>query len=955
MRFALVIEPATGEASQSSGREAFTSARAAEAFTSARAAEASLDRLDRLALLRLAVARAGFNVVRLRAGLTLARDLARAIAAADDDDAALVYVAGDVRVEAGEVMFLAELPMAIAEMASCIGERGLRNVLFVVDARVAGVKGDAMRGVEVVEAIVGAISPRQRKMELLAAVESGPLEAPPSLSLTRFFIQAIEDRNGLAPDGTMHMSRVYATMTAHPEFAGTVPSFAHVKAQTDFMVVAPVAERPSDRPSVPVPVTVPSRSSSTPPERTSVKPDSGRGTTIRTPWRARAVVPMPAVEPILAEAERARKDADWNAALEGYRKALLLLGDREPAAMASVYASMAEVKLAQGKDREAEASFEKALAADPAHGRSLAAHVHMATPANEWKRAAPLERRLARTITDEGKRIEALARAAELFEDAKDLRTAVEVLEEARAIRPTEPVLLTALRAGSEALRLWTRMVEVLGAMAEAAPLLHDKAQRRFEQADILLGRLRDEEVGLAVLAAALEEDPTHERALAAMLAVHARREEWREIEKVYQKLVDAFAQREDAARAWEICKKLGQLRRDRLADGPGALDAFTAAVKLRPKDVETRAALAELLIAKGDREAALGELETAARIDPSRAETHRRLFELHRRAGATDRAWLAATALEALGAANVDQAMLAQQFRGEGRPVAALDEASWTLLRAPGADPVIEAIARAITPAAVRVKLDELRVERRLLLLDEDLRQPESSTATLVRTFAFVSGVLGVKSPGLYAQDGHLEGAGLVAVQAEEPATLFSAAIASGQKLPELAFVVARHLTYYRPEHYVLLFYPTLAELTALVLAAVKVARPELPVPISPLSVKIRKELVKYTTDEQKRALVAAVDQVDTRGGKLDLAAWLVGVEQTANRAGLLVSGDLAVALSTLRGEKRSVAELTFDDRRAELLAFTASRGIAELRLELGLAARASLPPAPPGSLGES
>ena len=146
----------------------------------------------------------------------------------------------------------------------------------------------------------------------------------------------------------------------------------------------------------------------------------------------------------------------------------------------------------------------------------------------------------------------------------------------------------------------------------------------------------------------------------------------------------------------------------------------------------------------------------------------------------------------------------------------------------------------------------------------------------------------------------------------------------------PELAFLVARHLVYYRPEPPTcFLFYPTLAELTALVLAAVKVARPELPaLPISPLSVRLRRELAKYVTETQKTALaIATVEQLDARGGKLDLAAWLHGVELTANRAGLLLAGDLAVALATARGETRTTADLTFEDRRAELLAFTASR----------------------------
>jgi tetratricopeptide (TPR) repeat protein len=536
-----------------------------------------------------------------------------------------------------------------------------------------------------------------------------------------------------------------------------------------------------------------------------------------------------------------------------------------------------------------------------------------------------------------------------MYEKAGDLWKAMDVLEEAKGVRPDEVAVLSALRAGYEALRQWPKVVAALAALAEIQPLLHDKAQRYFEQADVLLGRLRDEPAGLTALERALENDPTHDRALAALVAVLGRRSDFRALDRTYAKLVEAFAAREDVARAWDVCRKLGQLRRDKLSDGPGALEAFMGAVKLKPKDVETRAALAELLIAKGDRAGAIAELETAAQVEPARAETHRRLFEHHRRAGVTDRAWLAATALEALGVANVDQSVLAAQFRGEARPTSALDGAAWSLLRAPGTDAVIEEIVAAIAPSAIAVKVAALRGERRLFALDPERRQSPDSTATLVRTFAFASQVLGVKAPDLYLYDQAAFGGELAAVPAAAPSTVFGEAVMRGRKLGELSFLVARHVTYYRPEHYPLIFYPTLPEMSALVLAAVKLARPELPLPPNPLAAGIRKELAQHAAEADRAALAAAVEKLDARGGRLDLAAWIQGVELTANRAGLLLAGDLSVALQAMKGETRAVADLTFQDRRAHLIAFTATRALAELRAQIGVAAKASLPPPPP------
>jgi tetratricopeptide (TPR) repeat protein len=819
-------------------------------------------------------------------------------------------------------------PMPVAELTGILCSRPLAQLLFMFDARAQGDAGDSFNALEHLEAIVRAIAPREHAVELLAAVESGPPTGTPALALTRFFVSAIDDPASLDPQGTLHMSAAYPRLTGHPEFSSSVPSFVHVKGPTDFVVVAPVAERVSEPP----------------PSRASLSPASARA-------RTRSVLPLPAIEPILAEAERAHSSGQFDDALEAYRKAMMILGGGEPKALASLYASVAEVKLAQGKTREAEASFEKALSASPDHTRSLRALADLAGESKEFGRAASYERRIALARDTDEERAKALARVAERYMEAKDATRAAGVLEEARQLVPKSTQILTALRTTYESQRNWKKVAETIGAMADAEALLHDKAQRRFEQADVILGRMRDEAAGIALLEKALEEDPTQERALAALIAIRTRKEEWAQLDRLYTKLVDAFAAREDAARAWDVCKRLGALRRDKLGDGPGALDALTAAVKLRPRDVETRAALAELLLLKGETALALSELETAAHYEPTRAATYRRLFDIHRREGSTDRAWIAATALEELGTSNVDQGMLADQFRGAGaRPSAKLDDEAWAALRAPGADEVIESIVRAIAPAAIAVKLEELRAARKLLALDPNARLSKDSTATVVRTFAWAGEVLGVSPPDLYAREDIVDA--LAALQAASPSAAFGEAVMSGRSVPELAFSVGRHLVYYRPEHYPLVFYPSVMDATALVLAAVKLARPELPVPshASAAAAKLRKELVAHATEAQRSTLGIAVEQLDVRGGKVDLAAWIRGVELTANRAGLLLAGDLGIAMRTMRAERRGIAELTFEDRRDDLLAFSASRAYADLRAKLGVGLRASLPPPPSG-----
>src|SRR5262249_28780091 len=150
--------------------------------------------------------------------------------------------------------------------------------------------------------------------------------------------------------------------------------------------------------------------------------------------------------------------------------------------------------------------------------------------------------------------------------------------------------------------------------------------------------------------------------------------------------------------------------------------EAFRGAVELHPDDAESRAALAELLANKGDRTSAVAELEIVTQHAPTRAQTYRRLYELHTRAQRPDRAWCVATCLEELGAADVAHDLVIEQFRPDGpiRPTTALDADWWDeLLRAPGADPIVCDILRAISDVAIEVRRESPVVKKSLPVLD--------------------------------------------------------------------------------------------------------------------------------------------------------------------------------------------------------------------------------------------
>ena len=683
---------------------------------------------------------------------------------------------------------------------------------------------------------------------------------------------------------------------------------------------------------------------SIPPPPPSVALDADRAVvSLRAPSR---LPPMPEVGPILEEAAKFRSNKEWDNELDAYKRALFVLPPDATAVQASIYACVAEVKRAQGKPREAETNYEKALTVNPRHLRSIEGLIRLAAKGKEWDRLVVARRRKAEALDDPDDRATELCVVADLEERRlKSVERALATLEEASALRPDDVGILLKRRDYYTLLKQWSKLVDTLDDLVRISSQSRHRGSFRFAQADVVLGRLREEPRGLAFLEMALDEDPQSDRALSALVAVRTRREEWPELAAIYERLIDRFAGLGDRDRAWEVCRKLGILRRDRLLDGPGALEAMSGAVQLRPDDAETRAALAELYAAKGERAKAARELEIAAMHAPLRAQTYRRLYELNHRAQRPDRAWLAATCLEELGASDVAQELVIEQFRPEGpiRPTTGVQAAWWNeLLGAEGADSLVDEIMVAIGEPAIALRIEELEAKRKLPSLDGAKKLDRGSTASVVRTFVWAARALGISLPELYALDD--VPSEIAAVPQATRATALGSTITSGRTVQELAFLAGRHLAYYRPEHYPLIFFPTLAELSSLVLNALRLVIPGISVPPpSEGGSKVNAELGARLGPEQKKALAEVVARLDARGGKLDLFAWIRSVELTAQRAGLLLAGDLRVAMRQLKDERRAIAELTADEKRGDLLAYCASDRYAQLRERMGVAILAS------------
>jgi hypothetical protein len=341
------------------------------------------------------------------------------------------------------------------------------------------------------------------------------------------------------------------------------------------------------------------------------------------------------------------------------------------------------------------------------------------------------------------------------------------------------------------------------------------------------------------------------------------------------------------------------------------------------------------------DEGALLLELEEAIAKAPLDAHAHARLFDSHIRAGRADRAYLSAVALAELGAATPEHYAVISDAAADGpiRMRALLDGPAWETLRAPGSDDVVESLFDAVSNAATAAHVEYRRARRKLHTLDPERKQSATSTVSIIASFQWAARVLGVPCPDLYLLD-DVPG-DIAAVPTAEPSTAIGPGALSGLSSKEIAFLVGRHLTYYRREHGPLVYFSSLPELTVLVLACVQMELPAMPIPqaVGSSVASLRGRMAPHLTPANRTSMAAAVERLESRGGRLDLGGWARSVELTSARAGLFLCGDLRAAMSRLRAELAGSPEI-LAQTRADLVGFFVSRAHAELRAEFALVA---------------
>ncbi|HSD91104.1 MAG TPA: tetratricopeptide repeat protein, partial [Kofleriaceae bacterium] len=658
------------------------------------------------------------------------------------------------------------------------------------------------------------------------------------------------------------------------------------------------------------------------------------GTSIELYDAACASDPSPQTQ--LDRAEALYRSKALDAAAAAYQTiATIHAKTLERPALIDLYRRLGAIHAELGKAAQAVTFYTKLLDLDPTDQPTLdaLAELHLARGSYD-EAVASLRARVA--VAPQAEKVRLHERIGNLYKDklANPARAMAAYLDALELDKTSHRILQRVLDLQSETGQ-WKPAIETIDRFLE---LESDRARRGaylLASAEIRRTHLKDQAGALDCYETALDEmlreDPLHpqtrERAFAAFNALcELVNADSKYLEQSYRRMIKRLPKDDPAIiPLWDA---LGDVYRLRLDHPQSAIEAFEVAHALDPDKSAHRARLlAELYTRTGaKRPSQAGVTERAAKlveVDPTNADPYRAVSRAALAAGRIDEAWCVSRALVFLKQANNEEKSLYRRFQSlETRKAKGiLDEDAWSYVRHADEDLAISAIFSLTWEAGVALRAGPTKA---FSLKEKERLAVEDSTGVVAKIFKHASRILNVPLPDVYVQprrSGRLLLANCIEKGRLAPAVIVGRDLMTGYRDTEIAASVGAMISLLRPAYYLRLTLGSPDELEAALCAAALVvgrkprfARPEL----ADLTQTIAAELQKRITRSTGEAVLALLERLPERP---DLVRWRNAVDAAAQRAGLLVSGDLAATARMAASETQRPTQ-----RVQDLVAYSVS-----------------------------
>jgi hypothetical protein len=465
------------------------------------------------------------------------------------------------------------------------------------------------------------------------------------------------------------------------------------------------------------------------------------------------------------------------------------------------------------------------------------------------------------------------------------------------------------------------------------------QAKHYFTMGVIFRDEIKNADEALRYFNLSLDSSAENLKSFEAIDSILAERKGWKALESAYRKQLQRLEGKGRTDLESSIWHFLGEIYSTRLNQLKQAAEAYRMAATLDPDNVKHREILACFYaVSPNQMQEAVNEYHWLIRQNPFHAPYYKALFKICFNNGEFDKAWCVCATLAFLKKADAEEQQFFEQYRTDGMVhiQERLDNERWLKdLFHPQESIYIGKILEAMTTATRKIKIQPIKA----FGLKRRQKQSVKNKKGFAKIFYHAAQILNLLViPDLYIQKDRQ--GGLQYAITEPMATVCGNSLHTGYTPQDLLFIVGKHLTYYRPEHYIRRVLPSHAELEMLVLSAIKITMPETQLPEDKTGFLEQYINVLHPELEpvEREHLTKVVELFVTKTEVVDIKKWVQCVELTGCRAGFLLCNDLEVAARMIQLENVTEGDLSPKDKINELVLFSVSEEYFRLREHLGI-----------------
>lgn len=555
----------------------------------------------------------------------------------------------------------------------------------------------------------------------------------------------------------------------------------------------------------------------------------------------------------------------------------------------------------------------------------------------DYPHACKVKVDLARSAETPEEQFTLLVEVGEIWaKRAEELEKAATIFEEARAIKPMDPWLLSTLMWLYGELGEWEILARVLEDIVQIQDNPEEKVKTLLSLSEVVRDHLDDRVRSADLYDAILDIDKKRLDVFEEVVRTLTEAKNWERLERAYRKMIARVKDDDEPELQFLLFHQLGLIYRDRLGDASRAYDALDAASRLKPDDGEIRKIVIELLVVTDNLDNAVTRIRAEIDRDPHNSQLYAELYELFLRQHSFDKAWCVVNVLCRMSEPSSEQ----RRFHEDYAPMP-LDRVPGQIVEQAWRSHIFHAdleteltnLFTLMTPAVARLRFGQLRPEQRV---GRPFTPTHSRLHDAIRmTFNNASEILAVSSPELLLGDPK-------ALNAFSPALapFGSISICVPQveaQSASLIYLIGKRLAEQRPELAARAFFPSVPDLTSLLGTALRVSRNE--VAKDAANAALDASFAAILTPQERDGIRTIVLSATADGAALDVKKWTTHADLSSMRAGLLLCGDVEPARLCILSDGAPASDLSADEKIGELYKFAVSDLYSDLRGAIGVA----------------